>query len=230
MSRWQAVVFDLDDTLYPERDYVRGGLRAAAEWAAASLGVESEPAFDGLWSLFEQGVRGDIFDRWLRARGVRLEVNREAMVEAYRGHRPSLAPYPDVLPTLARLGAEARLGLITEGWRSVQASKVAALGLDQALPRQVILGEDEPEHWKPSPEPFRRWLEGQPIAAGQAIYVGDNPAKDFLGARRAGWTSVRLRRADGLHRGEEPATTEAAPDFEIDSLEALLPLLGIVAA
>jgi hypothetical protein len=34
--------------------------------------------------------------------------------------------------------------------------------------------------------------------------------------------SIRLRRPDGLHAAAEPASAEAAPDFEIQELSRLL--------
>src|SRR3990172_10459975 len=94
MSRWRAVVFDLDDTLYPERDYVRGGFEAAAGWATAALGVERQAVFEELWGMFEAGVRGDTFDRWLARSGFPAQANREQMIASYRGHQPRLEPYP----------------------------------------------------------------------------------------------------------------------------------------
>ena len=58
-----GVVFDIDDTLYLERDYVRSGFRAVGEHVARSTGVDgfSDLAF----ALFEQGLRGHIFDETL---------------------------------------------------------------------------------------------------------------------------------------------------------------------
>jgi putative hydrolase of the HAD superfamily len=226
MNRWRAVVFDLDDTLYPERDYVRGGFEAAAGWAATSLGMELDAVFGELWEMFEAGVRGDTFDRWLGRHGHAREGNRQAMIAAYRGHQPRLEPHPDVLPTLEALRGSVRLGLITEGARVVQEAKLAALGLRPWFDKIVVLGEDEREDWKPSPRPFERWLEGSSIEPAAAIYLGDNPVKDFLGARRAGWASARVRRSDGLHRDEVPAAAETRPDWEIADLQSLTWMLA----
>ncbi|HMK09013.1 MAG TPA: HAD family hydrolase [Anaerolineales bacterium] len=225
MNRWRAVVFDLDDTLYPERDYVRGGFEAVARWAGATFGDDPWIVFDELWAMFEAGVRGDTFDRWLGRHGRSSPAMQAAMIEAYRTHPPRLAPYADVEPTLASLRGTARLGLLTEGPASVQQSKLDALGLRTWFDKVVVLGEEERAAWKPSRTPFDRWLAGEAIGAQAAVYIGDNPAKDFLGARAAGWTSIRLRRSDGLHRDEEPAAEAARPDGEIPDLALLLSLL-----
>lgn len=226
MSRRRAVVFDLDDTLYPERDYVRGGFAAAADYAARTMGEDPRRVMSELWEMFEGGVRGDTFDRWLLSHGHDLARDRAGMIEAYRGHVPRLTPYPDVVPALERLRGQARLGVITEGPRAVQQAKLEALGLRPWFDKVVILGEDDREAWKPSRVPFDRWLEGSRLPPEAAVYLADNPAKDFLGARRAGWMSIRVRRADGLHRHEEPAGDEARPDEEAADLESLGSLLA----
>ena len=53
-----GVAFDLDDTLYLERDYVRSGFRAVAEYAVRGADVSAEDAFTFLWHDFLAGVRG----------------------------------------------------------------------------------------------------------------------------------------------------------------------------
>jgi FMN phosphatase YigB (HAD superfamily) len=45
--------------------------------------------------------------------------------------------------------------------------------------------------------------------------IGDNPHKDFLGARAAGLASVRLRLRDGLHFNCEPQDPGGQPDFTV---------------
>jgi len=72
VPRWRAVVLDLDDTLYPEAAYVRSGFRAVAGRAEGTLGIPAPEGERELVSLFEAGVRGDTFDRWLAARGLGL--------------------------------------------------------------------------------------------------------------------------------------------------------------
>jgi putative hydrolase of the HAD superfamily len=225
MSR-RAVVFDLDDTLYPERDYVRSGFAAVADHAARAIGEDPQEVLRELWQMFESGVRGDTFDRWLRGRGRDPAIDGPGMIETYRRHTPRLLPYPDVVPALEALRGETRLGLITEGPRAVQQAKLEALGLRPWFDKVVILGEDERGAWKPSREPFDRWLEGSGLSPEEAVYLADNPAKDFLGARRAGWRSIRIRRADGLHRDEEPAGDEARPDEEAEDLTSLASILA----
>ncbi|MGQ9635778.1 MAG: HAD family hydrolase, partial [Bryobacteraceae bacterium] len=57
------VAFDLDDTLYLERDYVRSGFEAVGEWAKERLGIGDFT--QRAWRWFQQGRRGDIFNQVL---------------------------------------------------------------------------------------------------------------------------------------------------------------------
>jgi len=221
VTRWQAVVFDLDDTLYAERDYVLSGLRAVATWAEGQLGLPAERSFAELRRLFEDGVRGNTFDRWLSTHGLQPDERVTAMVHIYRGHKPQIALESDVHDLLVRLRQRYRLGLLTDGHLEVQRRKVTALGLEhffQAIVYSDALGR---EVWKPSPQPFQAMLRQLSVTANAAVYVGDNPAKDFRGARRVGMHTIRVRREEGVYRDLEPASAEDAPHVELASLDAL---------
>lgn len=221
MIRWQAIVFDLDDTLYPERQYVHSGLQAVADWAQQALGFPSRQTYAELVRLFDGGSRTEAFDRWLLGHGLERAVWVPAMVAAYRRHEPRIAPFDDVVPLLERLRGHCLLGLVTDGNFEVQRRKLAALSLEsffQAIVYSDLLGR---EHWKPSPRPFREVAQLLSVPAAQAVYVADNPAKDFRGARRAGMAAIRVRRPDGLYCHLEPSSYQDAPDAEIAELGEL---------
>lgn len=221
MTRWQAIVFDLDDTLYAEREYVRSGMRAVAVWAHAELGCPAEATFAELWRLFQQGVRGDTFNRWLADRGLEANDRVAAMVSVYRRHTPQLTLEPETRKVLTDLGRRCRLGLVTDGTLEVQKRKVAALDLQRHFDAIVYSDALGPDAWKPSPRPFEVVLDRLSVPAGEAAYVADNPAKDFFGARQVGMATIRIRRPDGLHHDLQPVCVEHAPDVEIAALADL---------
>ncbi len=222
MSRWQAIVFDLDDTLYPECDYVLSGMRAVAVWAQSELGLPAERSFAELRQLFEEGARGDTFDRWLSGHGLRLDGRVAAMVRVYRRHRPQITLEPEVRELLIRIGRDHRLGLITDGYLEVQQRKVAALGIEdcfQAIVYSDAIGRDA---WKPSTRPFEAVLQRLSVAADQTVYIGDNPGKDFRGARQVGMHTIRVRRPGGVYYDLQPACDDDAPHAEIATLDEIL--------
>jgi putative hydrolase of the HAD superfamily len=224
VPRWRAVVLDLDDTLYPEAMYVRSGFRAVAARAQETLGVPAGEAEAELVALFEAGVRGDTFDRWLAARGLGGAAAVGDLVAAYRAHAPEIAPFPDAGGLLRRLDADgSAVGLLSDGDPAVQGGKLDALGLRDAFDAVVITGGLGPDAGKPDPRGFEevlRQLGGAPPR--QAVYVSDNPVKDFVGARRVGMRSIRVRRPGGIYAALEPATPEHAPDAEVPGLEGVV--------
>lgn len=226
MARWRTILFDLDDTLYPERAFVLSGFRAAAQWAEAALNIPATVGVRQLETYFNAGVRGDTFDRWLSQHGLASGGWIADIIRAYREHAPDIAPYPDVVPLLARLRGRVRLGLITDGYADVQRRKLAALDLLDYFDVVIFSDDLGREAWKPSPLPFTTALARTGTEPRAAVYVADNPAKDFIGARRLGMSTVRVRRPDGLHRLLEPATPEHGADVDIDDLPSLEPLMA----
>jgi putative hydrolase of the HAD superfamily len=227
-----GVVFDMDDTLYPEIQFVHGGLAAAAAAAGERFGFAPEDLLtrmnDALQDdLAEFGRARTVFNTALRGLGIVDDPETIAwLVSVYRDHEPKLEPYPDVRPTLRLLAPLVTLALITDGPATVQRAKYEGLRLSEFFTAVLFTDECGPGAGKPSPTAFRLVEEMTGLRGAALAYVGDNPAKDFVGARRLGWKTIRLRRPDGLH-----ATADAEPglgaDAEAVSLGELPRLLGV---
>ena len=225
MPALRAVIFDLDDTLYPERSFVLSGFRAVAMWAEERLGIPADQAFNELRQLFEDGIRGDTFNRWLDSHGFQPEDWAPQMVRIYREHYPKIEPYPEVPGLLQRLRLRYRLGLVSDGYVEVQKRKLAALGLASFFDVLVFSDEWGREAWKPNSKPFEIALERLKVPGFEVVYVADNPTKDFFGARQVGMWTVRVRHPDGLYSHLEPPSSEHAPDVEIGTLNGLEAIL-----
>ena len=224
----RVIAFDLDDTLYPESEYVLSGLRAAGDLAARTFGLQSLAA--EAIALYESGQRGTLFQQVLRRRGLpETEAVINALVVAYRSHRPEIRLFPDVaeaLPSLARL---CRLAVITDGYLPPQELKVAALGV-AALCDPVIYTERlGRQHWKPSPVPFMVLERACRVEPARCIYVADNPRKDFVAPRSRGWTTVRIRRP-GTEHADVEAQQGHHPHVELPDFGALARYLASLPA
>ena len=211
----RLVVFDLDDTLYLERDYVRSGFRAVGEFVRRELGEGG--FFKDAWNRFESGERDLIFDRILKERGLELRLVRK-LLAVYRRHTPNLRLCPDARRFLARPPEGVALGVITDGRPRGQEEKVRALGVDRLVGDIVITGRWGRRYQKPHPRAFL-WMERRfGLSGSDCAYVGDNPAKDFQSPRALGWNVWRLRRPGGLHAG---APSPGVPEIQsCDELEA----------
>ncbi|MFB3902791.1 MAG: HAD family hydrolase [Acidobacteriota bacterium] len=222
---WQAVVFDLDDTLYPERDYVLSGFRAVADWSAAHLQIPAEIGYSSLCQLYEAGIRGDTFDCWLSLQGKDKGLV-PTLVELYREHEPRIRLFPEVPVLLRELRQRFSLGLLSDGYLSVQRKKIAVLGLATCFDAVMFTDQLGREYWKPSCKPFELMLRQLDVReADKAIYVADNPLKDFLGAKEVGMQTVRIRRSGGEYTHLEAPSLAHSPDRSINDLAELPELL-----
>ncbi len=223
MTRLHAVIFDLDDTLYPEQSYVLSGFHAAAKWAEQALSIPKEETSRDLEAMYRQGVRGHTFGLWLEQRGVcgqRDELVQQ-MVAVYREHQPILTPFNGIPELLGEVGQRCKLGLISDGHLAVQRRKWESLRLDEAFHAVVFSDIFGRQNWKPSHVPFEAALRTLDLAPEAALYVGDNPAKDFLGARQLGMKTIRLRLLGGEHTFAEPESDFHAPDTTVENVQSL---------
>lgn len=226
-SPWpiHTLVFDLDDTLFAESEFVRSGFRAAGAWLwqnkrRAGFADEAE-------RLFAAGHRGRIFDEALARLGEPANLPLvQQLVEVYREHAPKLTLLPDAREVLGWAGSRFRLALISDGFLGVQERKLAALGIEGCFALAILTDGIGREFWKPSPEAFRRVALQLPGPAEGFVYIADNPRKDFIAPRALGWKTVRIRRQNGEHESYEPTASEAA-HAEIKDLREIVALTRI---
>lgn len=228
-----AVLFDLDDTLYPERVFVHGGFREVAQFLAPTVERPPEALFERLLELHRTEGRGQLFDLLL------AEVGRGgdrdlalACVLVYRTYEPKLTAFPgavDLIDSLRRVGT--RTGVVSDGHAAVQRRKLAALpGISSRIDFALFTDELPPGYAKPSPVPFRVACLMLDVAPGSAVYVANDPRKDFAGARAAGLATIRC----GLPPDEGRATMDRVAavddaDQVVEGISALAPLVLAVA-
>jgi putative hydrolase of the HAD superfamily len=217
------IVFDLDDTLYLERDFARSGFEAAGAWLYRQAGVPglAEVCVD----LFEAGLRERVFDEALVRLGLGADPSLLAqLVQIYRSHYPKIGLAPDAARYFARRGGSVPMALITDGPAATQQAKVRALGLEVMLGLIVCTGSLGPGRGKPHPLAFER-VEAWAASYGKPlVYVADNPLKDFVAPRSRGWWTVQIERPERVHHVEAPdAAHEAhARIASLDELDACL--------
>lgn len=223
MTRLHAVIFDLDDTLYPERSYVLSGFHAVAKWAEHALSVPKEKTARDLEAMYRQGARGHTFEIWLDQQGVDGQRDElvQRMVAVYREHQPELTPFDGIPALLGDIRRRCKLGLISDGYLAVQQRKWESLHFNEAFHAVVFSDIFGRRYWKPSHVPFEAALRTLDVAPEEALYVGDNPAKDFLGARQLGMKTIRFRSLGGEHALAEPESNFHAPDATVENVHGL---------
>ena len=187
----RGVIFDLDDTLYSEKEYVKCGFEAIAERAGKPEYAEK------LWSYFLEGKPA--VDELIKETGA--EDKKAEYLEAYRNNKPNLQLYGGAEEFLLKLREKGvKVGIITDGRPEGQRNKIEALGLE-ALVDDIIITDElgGAQFRKPNDIAFRimqcRWK----LPFEQIAYVGDNPHKDFSAPKQLGMKSVHFKNSDGLY-------------------------------
>ena len=216
----RAIVLDLDDTLYLERDYIRSGFRAVASFIQHRSGLDQDQISGDLWKLFEEGVRGNTFDCFLQSHtSLKDKFKVCDLIQIYRNHVPQITFLPHVQELLAYFKEEGTgLALITDGPLTSQKAKIKALDLERYLSLIIITDERGTEFRKPHLYGFEKVMDSMNLPPKRIVYVADNPEKDFLGPRRLGWRSIRLKLNQQLRCKLKPRGDEGAPDIEVHSV------------
>ena len=220
MTSSRAIVFDLDDTLYPEREYAFSGFAAVAAAFEEVLGDPRASAAQ-MQKLFDTKHRPRVFNTILTQFGKPDDPHVVArMIDVYRNHAPSIHLYPDADGALSHLCGRCKLGLITDGPPVSQWAKIDALHLRTRLDAIIVTGEWGPQFTKPHSSAFELVAERLGADHHACAYIADNPAKDFLAPNALGWMTIHVRRPGGVYQ-HVVTPPGGRPDRIVDTLSAL---------
>ena len=224
----QAVVFDMDDTLYPEREFVRSGYQAVGRHLREIKSCH-EPVSEWLWDRFLDGQVAGAFDALNDHFALALTPDDiHELIEVYRGHPPKITPHPGIDVLLECLAEIVPLGLISDGPALMQKNKLEALGLARWFCPEAIVftGALGDGAGKPNDVGFLAARRALGVPHGGCVYVADNLAKDFIAPNRLGWQSVHLRLEGQVH-AHKPAPLSGLPQHVVRSVaELAVVLLG----
>lgn len=232
MSRLTAVLFDIDDTLFPTTEFarqarlnaVRAMIRAGVELSEEVMLQELNEVIAEFSSNYDRH-----FDKLLqRLRPPGLSSLNPAIVvaagvAAYHDTKfKSFAPYPDVPPLLEDLDAAGiRLGVITHGLTVKQAEKLVRLGLVDHFRPKTIFISDQIGVSKPNPKLYQIALADMGLVAANAMYVGDNPEHDIAPPQSLGMVTVWSSRG----ARKRPEQVGITPDHSVGDFGELRTLL-----
>ena len=194
MARVCAVVFDLDNVLYDERDYVFAAFRSIALFLSGRCRFSEDEVYSKLVCDFEK--KGSMYPRLFNDAVDDLGFDQNLVPEILRLYATvdsKVELFPEATSTLLalrRLGL--KLALVTNGGVQIQRNKVRLLGVEEFFDAVVFARETETGKEKPDPEGYRVALQKLGVGAGEAVCVGDNPHTDFWGAKQLGMRTVRV--------------------------------------
>ena len=206
-----GVIFDLDDTLYSEKQYVRSGYEAVAD----ALGDAAYA--DKLWQYFEAGKPA--IDELLNELSC-IDKKAECL-KIYREHLPQITLYDGVTEMINKLKSKGiKVGIITDGRVSGQKNKIKALDLENLVDDIIITDElGGIQFRKPCDIAFRIMQRRWRIPFEQIVYVGDNLTKDFQAPKQLGMQTIWFENKDGLYSQQSMEDKSAITDIlQIESM------------
>jgi len=174
LDRYSLFLVDMDNTLYPEEEYVFSGFRVVADHLK-KWGIDTSAAWTFLHQHFITNGRAKIFDHMLiHFTGKTCPERIQELVSVYRSHKPQIRLYSAVESTMRQLRRQGRIILVTDGLPLMQKQKVAALGLETLVDHIVYCWESN--HPKPDPGTLSRMVDH---GDSSALFIGDREDHDL---------------------------------------------------
>lgn len=214
----EVVVFDLDDLLFKEFDFIR-----SAYWDIAKK-VDNQNSKMVFKSMMVQYWDNKPVMDWLSSKYEEYSV--ETLLTLYRNHEPEICLTRYVLNILNRLKENGNIiGLITDGRAITQRNKIKALGLEEWISDFII--SEEFGFSKPSPNAFEFYIHKYP--GKKFIYIADNYNKDFLSPNNLGWRTVALNdNGLNIHQKKEDIGGEYIPIETINNFKEIQVMASVL--
>lgn len=210
----KTIVFDLDDTLVKEIDYLKSAFAAIAQHLDRQHPGLFEEMFG--WYKAKEDVFGNLEKRYPNA--VKAELKA-----FYRNHVPNFSPLSESRDLLVELRNDGHyLGLITDGFSITQRNKIKALDIEDLFDLIVISEEFGSE--KPDERNFSVFSK---FNTKQYFYISDNVKKDFVAPNKLGWTTVcLLDDGENIHTQDFDKDLIYLPAEKIHNLSELKSILN----
>ena len=210
----KVVVFDLDDTLYKEIDFLVSAYREIA-----SL-LEKPEIVPLMMKWYHDGE--NVFQKLNLYLGLDKPITEYLAI--YRNHIPNISLSGGVEDMLNELVyRNVTLGLITDGRSISQRNKIKALGLERWFVNKNIIISEEFGSEKTDERNYRYFVEQYPGAS--FAYVGDNPKKDFVVPNLLHWKTIMLKDNGRNIHHQEAASKRYLPQITITDIEELIDII-----
>lgn len=222
----KALIFDLDDSLWPIAPLIQHAESTLHAWIAEQL-----PAVAAKYSIEDLRIRRQSliltdsrfsFDLWALRHTLLKQVFAEhgahhsladQAMQVFAKARNQVSLYDDVMPAFNVLKQHFVLGSISNGF-----ADVPAVGLHQHFSESIAAHTFGCA--KPDPKIFQAMAQRLNFEPAELMYIGDDLRLDVWGAQQAGLSGVWLNRRN-LSPAEAGHPT-ITPDLIVKDLQELL--------
>ena len=177
----KAIGFDLDNTLYDQRDFEFPVFKIIAKVVGVKFSLNSEIFLANLINLYEKGERNRLFDKAIKETLNFIPPDWEEFVQKellpiYRTYTPPrLQLYPEARELLWFIkSCGICIAIITNGRYEIQRKKIELLGISSLMDLILISDAFYPPLRKPDPRIFKFFLCFFNVNPKECIYIGDD--------------------------------------------------------
>lgn len=196
----KGVIFDLDDTLISEKEFIKSGFKQVAISISKENKLDKDEVYNLLLDMFYEDSK-HVFNRTLDRLNISYKTEDiKKLIDIYREHKPDINLYKDakyIIKTLHKKGI--KLGIITDGYKVTQRNKLKVLDIDDYFECIVVTDELGREFWKPHEKSYKIMKKKLNLDYEEMVYVGDNVLKDFVAANKLGMNTVSINRKEGVY-------------------------------
>ena len=203
-----VIVFDLDDTLYDELEFVKSGFKEIVRY------LKHDEYYDFMFNEFQKNGSGKVFNNLINK--FSLDIRLQKLIEIYRFHQPDII-LPERSLELLEFSQKYNTALISDGHYIMQNNKFSALGLIKYINYPIFT--DFYDTHKPKIKAFELVMQNFKNET-DFIYISDNPKKDFIAPNKLGWKSIRYKNPVGIYKNFRSDAT-----FEVNKREDIIKIL-----
>lgn len=183
----KLVIFDLDNTLYDESLYYK--LVVAKFLKQEKININTKNVINDLEIFKTKDVLGNI----LKQLKIYSNNRQRELFKVYKTLECSICIYKEAAELINFLKLKKiKIGIITNGVIEAQKNKVNCLDLENKVDKIIYARKWGIAHEKPSDKPFIEILKLFKVSNTEAIYIGDNPHTDIMGAKKAKIKCIRF--------------------------------------
>jgi len=187
------IVFDLDDTLYNEIDFVNNGFNVVANYLKKKFGVDKQKSLIFLKKKFLINRKKKIINLLLS--NLNLKVTKKELtfiINLYRYNNKKIRINKTQLNCLKKLSLNKNIYLVTDGNPKVQQSKIKKLKIKRYFKNVYYTSLFGNTAHKPSLKVFSYIIKKEKKKFQDLIYIADNPFKDFKNLNKVNATTIRI--------------------------------------
>ncbi|XLS30846.1 HAD family hydrolase [Flavobacteriaceae bacterium M23B6Z8] len=213
-EKLQLVVFDLDDTLYKELDFLESAYKEIAVFLESRIRIFRSQIYKEMIDWYYEGE--NVFRKVLERYPV-PEVDIHTLLTIYRNHVPDIQLSKDHKTTLDSITRkEIPIAIMTDGRSLQQRNKIKVLGLE-SYTKEILISEEFGSE-KPDRRNYEYFMKAYP--GRTYYYIGDNTKKDFVTANSLGWITIcLLDDGNNIHEQDFSLPDAHLPAYQIKNIK-----------